>query len=256
MGDMRTDTIQTLLNINKEFYQSFGQAFAETRRRIQPGIARALEEYIRDGDWLDLGCGSGALSQAWVKRGLMGSYTGVDFSRALLEEASRGLSQEQLPGGLQIAFRQADLLDENWCAPFYDRQFDGLLAFAVLHHIPGKVNRERLVRQAAGLLRPGGLFIHSQWQFQHSPKLMARVQPWSLAGIDEADLEPGDTLLDWRHQAGGNAGATGLRYVHLFSREELVHLADQGGFEIVSEYSSDGAGEKLGLYQVWRKPAS
>jgi len=250
---MRSDTIQSLLNINKEFYQSFGQAFAETRRRIQPGIVRALEEFIRDGDWLDLGCGSGALAQEWIMRGLKERYTGVDFSAALLEEAGRGLSQVKVPEGLKMQFIQADLLNENWATPFPLEQLDGVLAFAALHHIPGRVQRERLVRQAAGLLRPGGLFIHSQWQFQHSPRLLARVQPWSLAGIDEADLEPGDTLLDWRHTAGGSPGETGLRYVHLFNREELVDLADQGGFGLLAEYSSDGSGGKLGLYQVWKK---
>ena len=216
---MQKAAIQCLLSINQEFYQSFGHAFAETRRRIQPGVARALEEYISDGDWLDLGCGSSALSQAWARRGLKGSYTGLDFSAALLEEARRQPAQMETSIGLHIRFLQRYLLDENWCEGFKDAQFDGVVAFAVLHHIPGSEVRTRLLQQVWRLIKPGGLFIHSEWQFQNSPKLMARVQPWSLAGVDETALEPGDTLLDWRHQGASAHKEHGLRYVHLFDRE-------------------------------------
>ena len=77
---MRQDIFQRLLNINREFYQSFGQAFAQTRRRVQPGVRRALAQWITNGDWLDIGCGSGTLSREWRSAGLKGSYTGVDFS--------------------------------------------------------------------------------------------------------------------------------------------------------------------------------
>jgi hypothetical protein len=58
---VNTETIHHLLTINREFYQKFGAAFAQTRQRVQPGVARVVEEYVHDGHWLDLGCGSGAL---------------------------------------------------------------------------------------------------------------------------------------------------------------------------------------------------
>ena len=65
---MKEEIIKKLLAINQEFYQSFGEAFAETRRRIQPGVKRVLAELIHDGDWLDLGCGSGALITVGSRR--------------------------------------------------------------------------------------------------------------------------------------------------------------------------------------------
>ena len=40
--------------------------------------------------------------------------------------------------------------------------------------------------------------------------------------------------------------------MHLFSREELKELAQEGGFEVVEEFESDGLGGRLGLYQKWR----
>jgi SAM-dependent methyltransferase len=129
---------------------------------------------------------------------------------------------------------------------------DGALAFAVLHHLPGMELRRRVLLQVHDLLVPGGWFIHSEWQFQHSPRLMARRLPWTRLGLQVGDLEEGDTLLDWRHASCGQAEQVGLRYVHLFSRAELQELAALSGFRIAEEFESDGKGGNLGLYQVWR----
>ncbi len=249
---MRDETCQRLLAINKEFYQSFGQAFAETRQRIQPGVARALAEWISPGDWLDIGCGSGTLAKTWIKNGVQASYFGLDFSSELLEVA-RGQVIEGSVQGVRVRFVQADLMKPDWVNFLPINRYTGVLAFAVLHHIPGRQVRKRLAQQIADMLLPGGLFIHSNWQFQNSPKLLARIQTWQGTHVDEQDLEEGDTLLDWRHAASGQDSSQGLRYVHLFSKEELHDLAADTGFSVLAAYDSDGTGGKLGHYQVWEK---
>lgn len=247
---MQPDVIQTILALNHQFYQTFGAAFAATRQRIQPGVARILERLPDGGHWLDLGCGSGALAAAWTRRMRRGSYLGLDFSPALLEEARQALPPAQ-PAGLSIRFASADLSDPGWTAALDRSGYNGVLAFAVLHHIPGAELRRRLLRQARSLLPAGGQLILSVWQFQHSPRLLARRQPWELAGLEESDVDEGDALLDWRRSLPGQAGGIGLRYVHLFSRSELGSLAEESGFRIVEEFESDGEGGRLGLYQVW-----
>lgn len=249
---MHPTTQNALLELNRRFYQTFGQAFAATRRRIQPGVRAALERIPNGGRWVDLGCGSGALAVAWARRFDSGRYLGLDFSEELLDEARKAAAGVSIPPGLEIRFERADLADPDWTAPLAGERFDGALAFAVLHHLPGAELRRRVLSQVRALLPIGGRFIFSNWQFQHSPKLMARRQPWALAGLSEGDVEPGDTLLDWRYALPGQSEQTGLRYVHLFSREELAALAEQTGFEIEETYESDGEGGRLGLYQVWR----
>jgi len=253
---MKEEIAQKLLHINQEFYQRFGGAFAETRRRIQPGVAHVLAEFIHDGDWLDLGCGSGALLTSWVKSGTKGSYTGLDFSAELLAEAQKNLAEQPDHEGLEVQYLQANLMKPDWSNKLPKIQYDGILAFASLHHLPGRGNRQRIVKDAFGMLKPGGEFIHSEWQFQHSAKMMSRVLPWSTVGIDEEELEEGDTLLDWRHAAAGQRSEPGLRYVHLFSREELSVLAESVGMRVVDEFESDGRGGDLALYQVWEKGLS
>ncbi len=250
---MKSDTINKLLDINDQFYQTFGQAFAETRRRLQPGVQRIVEQWITDGDWLDLGCGSGVLGQTLGARGLRGSYLGLDFSQPLLAEAGKGKQTLQPQTEFKLEYGQANLLNEDWIKAAAKRPYNGVLAFAALHHLPGSVNRQRIFRQISEVLKAGGLFIHSEWQFQNNPKLVARIQPWTRVGLTEADVEPGDTLLDWRHLAEGQSDEPGLRYVHLFTSDELNQLGRQAGLELMEEFSSDGKGGNLGLYQVWKK---
>ena len=250
---MQPEVIQTLLELNGQFYQTFGSAFAATRLRIQNGVNRILASQPVCGDWLDLGCGSGAVAAAWAAiPGRSGAYTGMDFSSVLLAEAQKavdGLQNEEV----WIDFMQADLCAPDWAVALGDRRFDRVVAFAVLHHIPGRSVRERLLKQVHSLLQPDGCFIHSVWQFQHSPRLMERRQPWETIGLTAEMLEEGDTLLDWRYALPGQLEESGLRYVHLFDQEELQSLAAACGFEVYETFESDGAGGRLGLYQVWRK---
>jgi SAM-dependent methyltransferase len=250
---MHPSTVRSLLDLNRRFYTAFGADFAATRRRIQPGVRRVLEGLPDAGRWLDLGCGSGALAAEWLRAGRSSRYAGLDFSAELLAEARAAV--EGLPGAPgQVIFLQRDLSDPGWAeglprvgAP---GGFTGALAFAVLHHLPSRALRLDVLRRLRALLPPGGRFFHSQWQFQHSPRLMERRLPWSAAGLDDNQVEPGDTLLDWRYTLQGEA-RTGLRYVHLFTGEALAEEAAASGFRVVDAFDSDGHGGRLALYQAW-----
>lgn len=246
---MGPGTAGELLELNRRFYDEYGEAFAATRRRIQPGVGRLLTLIPRDcpSDWLDLGCGSGALGKIWAEQGRSGSYTGMDFSTPLLNEARTGagaLSGEKL----LIRYVAGNLMDPDWTESFAARSFDGILALASLHHIPGRENHLRIFSQVRDLLKDDGVFYFSVWQFQNSPRLMKRVLPWTEAGISETDLEQGDTLLDWRANPGGNNEKPGLRYVHLFTEDELRNLAQDTGFRITEFFYSDGMEGNLSLY--------
>lgn len=244
-------TITALLDLNRGFYQTFAESFAATRRRVQPGVRRVLAALPPTGRWLDLGCGSGALASAWAESGKHGLYHGLDFSPGLLAEARAALEGVEHPD-LEIQFDLADLSAPGWDAALTGQTFDGVLAFAVLHHLPSAALRRSVLQRAAGHLPPGGRFIHSEWQYQHSPRLLERQLPWQTIGLDEAQLEPGDTLLDWRASQSGQAGR-GLRYVHLFTLAELEELAAATGFRVLDTFESDGEGGRLGLYQTWEK---
>ncbi len=229
-----------LIALNREFYERFGAEFSATRRRIQPGARRILDSLRGEEALLDLGCGNGELARELNRRGFRGSYLGLDFSPPLLQAAS---AVHAFPA----QFIQTDLTAPAWADGLEPASFDVVFAFAVLHHIPGEALRLNVLRGVKTLLKTGGRFILSNWQFLNSAKLRARIQPWRLTGLREEDADPGDYLLDWR------GGGRGLRYAHHFSAEELSALAAQTGMRIAAAFLSDGEGGNLSLYQVWER---
>ncbi len=238
---MDPDTAARLIEINRDFYTRFGDSFSATRHRIQPGVRRVLGMLHGDESILDLGCGNGELARELAKRGHRGPYLGLDFSVPLLRDA------ESLPEGYPASFMEADIrqlsvisdqlsVTDHWSL---------ITAFAVLHHIPSEEMRLNILRAVHKLLSKDGKFILSNWQFLNSEKLRSRIQDWSKVGFSNADVDPGDYLLDWR------SGGDGLRYVHHFSEGELTSLAWAAGFNIHDTFYSDGESRNLSLYQIW-----
>jgi len=231
-----------LIELNRDFYTRFGDSFSATRQRIQPGVRRVLEILNGDEDILDLGCGNGWLAYELAERGHRGSYLGVDFSLPLLRDA------ESLPKTFPTTFKEMDLTQ---LSTFSDQLLEKgkwtlITAFAVLHHIPSYEMRLNMLNTIHQLLKPNGVFIHSNWQFLNSERLKSRIQDWSKAGLSSDDVHPNDYLLDWR------SGGSGLRYVHHFDENELQELAGTAGFQIEDVFYSDGETGNLGLYQVWK----
>lgn len=257
---MDSDSANRLIELNRQFYQSFAGSFSETRRRLQPGVVRVLDEIQSEHDILDLGCGNGELWKALVNNGHRGSYIGIDFSLPLLKTVGDSVPDRQIieqPASREdideallryhACFVEADLFKSGWEKTLAKRSFRVILAFASLHHIPGETNRAGIVKAINQLMPPNGLFFLSVWQFLNSPRLVKRLQSWETVGLKRDQVDPGDYLLDWKH------GGYGLRYVHHFTEEELTQLAATHGFQVTEQFNSDGEGSKLSLYQIWRK---
>ncbi|HET6845974.1 MAG TPA: class I SAM-dependent methyltransferase [Anaerolineales bacterium] len=237
-----------LLEINRRFYLEHGTDFADTRQRIQPGVRRVLQSLRTHDTILDLGCGSGAFAQALSQNGHRGHYLGLDFSAPAVERASRG--RYEFPASfLEADLTAPDELQTLIEASTGDETRQGwavIVAFAVLHHIPDRRLRLGLLEQARGWMRADGTFILSNWQFTANSRVRSRIRPWSTAGLNEKDVDPGDYLVEWRR------GGMGIRYVHEFGEGELAELAEASGFKLEGSFVSDGADHRSGLYQIWR----
>lgn len=239
---MDESTRELLIDLNRTFYQTFAREFSATRQRLQPGVISILEQISDRDNILDLGCGNGQLGKDLFNRDHHGSYTGLDSNAEFLS-----IARENLPENEKIKLFKRDLSRSDWSDELPVDHYDLILAFAVLHHIPGSILRKQILKKIAELSAPGARFIHSEWQLLNSPRLKSRIQSWDSIGLNSEEVEDGDYLIDWR------AGGQGLRYVHIFDVPELNILAGETGFEIIESFHSDGEGGNLGLYQIWKR---
>jgi tRNA (uracil-5-)-methyltransferase TRM9 len=235
---MNSDTAVRLIELNRDFYDRFGDSFSATRQRLQPGVKKVLDLIQENDSVLDLGCGNGHFLHAIHDRGHKAALLGVDFSLPLLRDAesTRGVEFREVDLTKLSAFSDQLMVHGPWSV---------VTMFATLHHIPSHEIRLDILRTVKRLLKPDGKFYISNWQFLNSEKLKARIQPWTRIGLSDKDVDDGDALLDWR------SGGEGLRYAHHFSAEELHGLAGQAGLGVREGFLSDGENGRLGLYQIW-----
>ncbi len=115
--------------------------------RVDPATALLAENLPdRDGRWLDLGCGSGALTVAAARQDR--TLTAVDWSYVAVETTGRTLAAN----GLEAEVRLAD------GAPTGEQPFDVILCYPPFHVGP-RVDHgpaARLIRAAGACLAPDG----------------------------------------------------------------------------------------------------
>ena len=242
---MNTATQTALRRINRDFYSRHAADFDGTRhpggwpgwRRVVETAAQATDSPLRV---LDLGCGNGRFA-LFLERNpdLRGhrpfTCTGIDLSAELIAHASTATA-----GLDHIGFQVNDIeecpLDEATC--------DLVVLFGVLHHLPGFDTRRRTLERAAAAVAPGGLLALTCWQFADEPRFENRRLDWaSEAGVEPAELEPGDHLLRW-----GDHGSPARRYCHHTDEPELDRLVHGLPLAGVARYRSDGSGGRQNLY--------
>ncbi|MFH1780862.1 MAG: methyltransferase domain-containing protein [Candidatus Nealsonbacteria bacterium] len=204
---MDQDYAQYLLNKGIENYNAIAEDFSSTRRFVWQGLEPLYHYALPEDKVLDLGCGNGRLLQ--IFKGININYTGVDNSDKLT-----AIAKKTYP---DATFLVADALH----LPFPQDHFDKVYSIAVLHHIPSQELRLRFLKEAKRVLKPGGLLILTVWDL----KRLDLIFKFTLLKIfGKSKLDFGDVLVPWqkKHQ----------RYVHCFTKREMVNLAQQAGFSV------------------------
>ncbi|MFP3855053.1 MAG: class I SAM-dependent methyltransferase [Anaerolineales bacterium] len=237
---MRPNIEHQLLSLNRGFYQTFAEPFAESRNRPQPGVEHFLSRVGSLQPVLDLGCGNGSLALALWESGHRAAYLGFDNSESLLDWAREHCRHAN------AEFKLADLAKAGWVSQVPSIDFQWIFVLAVLHHLPGYQRRLDWAKALGTILAPQNHVVISVWNFPAEARWRDRVVPWSEIGLEEKDVETGDALLDWRR------GGRGLRYVHHFNPAELAKLADEADCEVVEQQKAGGQSGQLNLLQLWR----
>lgn len=104
---------------------------------------------VKDGRWLDVGCGGGLVSEGLASLG--GNVTGIDLSEKPLGVAKLHL----LESGLKVDYHLSSA--EDW-ATLHPESYDHITCLEMLEHVP---DPSSTIRACANLVRPGGQIYFS-----------------------------------------------------------------------------------------------
>jgi SAM-dependent methyltransferase len=130
-----------------------------------------------DQRWLDLGCGTGALSQDILATAHPSRVIGLDRS-----EGFATFARQQVPAG-NVSFAIGDAQQ----LPFADAAFDATVSGLVLNFVP---QPDRGLAELARVTRPGGTVAAYVWDYAGQMQLMRHF--WDAA----VALDPAATELD------------------------------------------------------------
>jgi len=260
-----TRTRQQLLRLSTDFYRAHATGFDASRgHHPWPGWERLLEWLPEPGantlSVLDVGCGNARLATFLASAGHRLRYVGVDANAALLNAARERLAPDLIP---EVELIESDFLASSSPGESLpDGPFDLVALFGVLHHVPGRDWRMRLVRELIERAAPGGLVAVAAWQFAGRDRFERRRVEWNEIGairgesIDPSQLEEGDHLLRF-----GTDPDLPPRYCHQVADRELDELEtnlEACGLDVdsIGDYRADGAEGDLNRYRVLRRRRS
>jgi SAM-dependent methyltransferase len=157
-----------------------GQAYERYVGRWSRRVAEAFLEWLEapaGRSWLDVGCGTGALSATILQRMQPARLLGLDSSGDFLAHARTKVQ------AACVGFAPGDAQ----ALPFGDGEFDVAVSGLVLNFVP---DPERMVAEMHRVVRPGGTVALYVWDYAGEMQLMRRF--WDAA----AALDPAARELD------------------------------------------------------------
>jgi SAM-dependent methyltransferase len=157
-----------------------GDAYEPYVGRWSRLVAREFVSWLAvpaGGRWLDVGCGTGALSECILRDAAPAQLTGAEPSEAYLAHA-----RKRLPDA-RASFVAADAQ----ALPFAPARYDAVVSGLVLNFLP---DPSRGLAEMANVARPGAIVAAYVWDYAGQMQLMRHF--WDAA----VALDPGAAELD------------------------------------------------------------
>lgn len=141
---------------------------------LSPGgpdeLARLLEgEDLKDKHVLDIGCGAGGIDCLLVTEYGAAKVTGIDVEAPVLETARARAEEAGVADRIDLVKVDPGPL------PFGDANFDVVFSKDSIVHIPDK---HALAREVYRVLKPGGVFVASDWLISHDGEPSADMKAY------------------------------------------------------------------------------
>jgi tRNA (cmo5U34)-methyltransferase len=175
----------------ESFYDQLSNRYTELISRCVPRydeIFYNLFHYIPDDlqprQVLDLGCGTGNLTEAALKHYLEANIHALDLSAEILNEC-----RQRFAGFTNITYHQQDFSHLE----FEDSSFDLIISSIAIHHIPDE-EKTKLYQKIHALLKPGGVFVFAD----QTKGIDAEIYQKHISRWKEEAFKLGSTEADWQ----------------------------------------------------------
>jgi 2-polyprenyl-3-methyl-5-hydroxy-6-metoxy-1,4-benzoquinol methylase len=191
-----------------------------------------FKRYLREkGRVLDLCCGAGRVAIVLAKNGF--EVIGIDKNKKMISIANNLKKKMHLKG---CEFICTDAIKFR-----AEREFDYVLIMEnSLEHIPTKIKREKLLKNANKSLRRGGLLITSFHSYFYPPSIFFKILVQNLLNLIRKNHEFNDLILNTQN---------GPIYFHLFTPFEVEHLLRKTGFKKLAIISFNQLNKKRNRFK-------
>ena len=227
-NNMNKNNPQKIIGKIKDDYDLIAAEWNLSRNRASKLKTNLMSDIEPGNNVLDIGCGNALMLPFILKKGAF--YFGLDISEKLIEIARKKYIKEAEEGKANFFVGQATNL------PFKNKEFNFVISFAVLHHIPSEELRKRFFEEIKRVSKPSAKIKITVWNL---------FNKWANDRFEIASQlagkQSGDVVVPWKATKGKIVN----RYVHQFSEEELLFLAKNAGFRNIKIDFFNRAGKRI-----------
>lgn len=225
---MNKNNPQKIIEKNRDDYNLIATEWNLSRNKASKLKTNLIFNIEPKNKVLDIGCGNALMLSPVLKKGAY--YFGLDISEKLIEIATKKYAKEIKKKEANFFTGQATKL------PFKNKEFDFVISFATLHHIPSKELQEKFFREIKRVSKPNAKVkiivwnLYSEWtnkRFDIENKLKGK--------------KSGEVFIPWKATQGKIIN----RFIYQFSKEELLSLAKNAGFKNIKIDLFNRAGERI-----------
>ena len=225
---MNKNNTQKIIEKTRDDYDSIAEEWDLSRNRASQLKINLTERIEPKSRILDIGCGNALILPFVLKKNAF--YRGIDISEKLIEISKEKYKKEIEEGRVEFFVGQATELS------FQNEEFDFIISFAVLHHIPSKELREKFFEEIMRISKPNAKVKITVWNLYNK---------WANSRFDIsnqlAGKQSGDVVVPWKATQGKIIN----RYLYQFSKEELFSLAENAGLENIKIGFFNRVGERV-----------
>jgi len=218
---------QKIIEKTRDDYDLIAKEWDLSRNRASQIKINLISGIKPENKVLDIGCGNALILPFISEKGAF--YSGLDISEKLVEIARKKYSKEVEQKKAELVVGQATDL------PFKNNEFDFVISFAVLHHIPSEKLRKKFFEEIKRVSKSNAKIKIIVWNL---------LNDWANERFNiKSQLngkQNGDMLIPWK----ATQGETVNRYYYQFSKKELLSLAKDIGFKNIEINFFNRAGGK------------